>query len=442
MKMVQIKFSHWFWITLASGVLHCELTNSISTEENTEELALVRRGQSYDSRRTSEKGDGFYLQRLTPSEQEEELTTRKSVSVSHVRVEVGDNERQQTRKLMKKKIRKVAKPRRTFLEKIYAKIKEFARVTLNTRKVTNDGNKVSHSEANSFGRDNSETHSHDLIDGNQLPAASDTEQRRHSDPDTSTEQGMEEKLMEERSNVMSFSEFSDGPMPASVDTSDRPQLDNDAGLDDIETSNKARIIENSSNEVTRSGKSEEAPRSEGARARSLWLVSRPRQAKVDLSRNDNQVSGGASFSSFSQERAVLFDRETVGETGQARGEGVGVLLEWSNLIILGISVATALAFITVLVVAILYRRAKFRDSSQRECDQFSDIVSTSSRSSGSTTSTISSTRSTRSQVPDKMDIISFNAEGNLRKSAYNCDDLYSLDSDYFLSSLEDISVQI
>ena len=26
--------------------------------------------------------------------------------------------------------------------------------------------------------------------------------------------------------------------------------------------------------------------------------------------------------------------------------------------------------------------------------------------------------------------------------AYNCDDLYSLDSDYFLSSLEDISVQI
>ena len=49
----------------------------------------MRRGQSYDSHRTSEKGDGFYLQRLTPSEQEEELSTRKSVSVSHVRVEVS-----------------------------------------------------------------------------------------------------------------------------------------------------------------------------------------------------------------------------------------------------------------------------------------------------------------------------------------------------------------
>ena len=82
-----------------------------------------------------------------------------------------------------------------------------------------------------------------------------------------------------------------------------------------------------------------------------------------------------------------------------------------------------MAPVTVLVVAILYRRAKFRDSSQQECDQFSDIVSTSSRSSGSTASTISSTRSTRSQVPDKMDIISFNAEGNLRKSVSNNDDL-------------------
>lgn len=434
MKMVRIKFSHWFWITLASGILHCELTNSISTEENNEELSLVRRGQSFDSYKTSEKEDGFPRQRLTPSEEEEELTTRKSVSVSHVRVEVGDNERQQTRKLLKKKIRKIAKPRRTFLEKIYAKIKEFARVTLATRKVTNDGNKVSYFEANSFGRDNSENHSHDLIGEHQL---ADTEERRQqSDPDISAE--------EEGSNVMSFSEFSDGPMPVSVDTSDQPQLDNHAGLDDIETSNKARrIIENSSNEVTRSGKSDEASRSQEARARSLWLVSRPRQAKVDLSGNDNnQVSSGASFSSFSQERAVVFDRESVGDAGLTRGEGVGVLLEWSNLIILGISVASALAFITVLVVAILYRRAKFRDTSRRECDQFSDIVSTSSRSSASTSSTISSTRSTRSHVPDKMDIISFNAEGNLRKSVYNCDDLYSLDSDYFLSSLEDISVQI
>lgn len=160
------------------------------------------------------------------------------------------------------------------MEKIYAKIKEFARVTLATRKVTNDGNKVSHFEANSFGRDNSETHSHDLNGENQL-AATDTEKGRQSVSDISAE----EAEIEEGSNVMSFSEFSDGPMPASVDTSDQPQLDNDAGPGDIETSDKTRIIENSSNEVTRSGNSEEAPRSQEARARSLWLVSRSRSER-------------------------------------------------------------------------------------------------------------------------------------------------------------------
>ena len=160
------------------------------------------------------------------------------------------------------------------MEKIYAKIKEFARVTLATRKVTNDGNKVSYFEANSFGRDNSENHSHDLIGEHHL--ADSEERRQQSDPDTSAE----EELEEGGSNVMSFSEFSDGPMPVSVDTSDRPQVDNDVGLDDIETSNKARrIIENSSNEVTRSGKSDEASRSQEARARSLWLVSRSRSER-------------------------------------------------------------------------------------------------------------------------------------------------------------------
>ena len=164
------------------------------------------------------------------------------------------------------------------MEKIYAKIKEFARVTLATRKVTNDGNKVSHFEANSFGRDNSETHSHDLNGENQL-AATNTEKRRQSVSDISAEK---EDEREEGSNVMSFSEFSDGPMPASVDTNDQSQLDNDAGPDDIETSNKARIIENASNDFPRSEmklSSAETGRSQAARARSLWLVSRSRSER-------------------------------------------------------------------------------------------------------------------------------------------------------------------
>ena len=88
------------------------------------------------------------------------------------------------------------------MEKIYAKIKEFARVTLATRKVTNDGNKVSYFEANSFGRDNSENHSHDLIGEHHL---ADTEERRQqSDPDTSAE---EEQGIEKARRPMSINFF-------------------------------------------------------------------------------------------------------------------------------------------------------------------------------------------------------------------------------------------
>lgn len=72
---------------------------------------------------------------------------------------------------------------------------------------------------------------------------------------------------------------------------------------------------------------------------------------------------------------------------------------------------TILSYLSVLIVAVVYRRVRIR---QESCDQFSDVTSTSSRSSASTCSTISSTRSTKS-VPDRMNIISFNAEGNLRK---------------------------
>ena len=90
------------------------------------------------------------------------------------------------------------------MEKIYAKIKEFARVTLATRKVTNDGNKVSYFEANSFGRDNSENHSHDLIGEHHLADFDTEERRQQSDPDTSAE---EEQGIEKARRPMSVNFF-------------------------------------------------------------------------------------------------------------------------------------------------------------------------------------------------------------------------------------------
>ena len=65
-------------------------------------------------------------------------------------LQVG-NKKHQPAKILKKKIKKKFKSRKTFLEKIYAKIKEFARVTLATRR----GETVT--EPSTSGQDNSET---------------------------------------------------------------------------------------------------------------------------------------------------------------------------------------------------------------------------------------------------------------------------------------------
>jgi len=238
------------------------------------------------------------------------------------------------------------------------------------------------------------------------------------------------------SNVLSFNEFADGPIV--VDSNDAVNgVDNDK-MDDIENSNEVVEIVNILDDIQNSNNviQEESSRSNEARGRSLWQVARPRQGKVIESSNDNhQRSLEASYSSFTQESAVTFDQDSL---DSRNGSG---LLQWSNVIVLAVSIASAFAIITVLIAAVIYRKTRHHHS-RNNCDQFSDIVSTSSRSSASTASTISSTRSSKSNVPDKIDIISFNAEGTLRKQAYNCEDLYSLDSDYFLSSLEDISVQI
>jgi len=404
--MARILFCHWFWITLVSGLLL-----SAAAEDESEELDLVRRGHSFASHKT-EPGSSSSGQSVSVSN-----------SVSHVRVEVGNNKHQPT-KMFKKKIKKKFKSRKTFLEKIYAKIKEFARVTLATRR----GDTVT--EPSTSGQDNSETAGNQARDPGAEPQPA---LHPGTQPALSTRSGTQPAP---GANVISFSEFSPGPRQPGQ----RSQGDQAGADTEEEEEEEAKEEEEVKQEVKQEGKEAEAdeaappPRSPEARGRSLWLVARPRQLQ-----EEERVAGaeadtaGPSFASWSRERELVW--------GSGEEAGQLQLGPWSTLVILGVSGATAAAFITVLVAALLYRRAKFRAAAARHCEQLSDTVSTSSRSSASTASTISSTRS-RSSVPDKMDIISFHAEGNLRKQAYNCDDLYSLDSDYFLSSLEDISVQI
>ena len=68
---------------------------------------------------------------------------------------------------------------------------------------------------------------------------------------------------------------------------------------------------------------------------------RPRQGKVIESSNDNhQRSLEASYSSFTQESAVTFDQDSL---DSRNGSG---LLQWSNVIVLAVSIASAFAIIT------------------------------------------------------------------------------------------------
>ena len=94
-------------------------------------------------------------------------------------------------------------------------------------------------------------------------------------------------------------------------------------------------------EVKAKEAAEEAPppRSPEARGRSLWLVARPRQLQEEM-----QVAGaeadtaGPSFASWSRERELVW--------GSGEEAGQLQLGPWSTLVILGVSGATAAAFIT------------------------------------------------------------------------------------------------
>jgi len=409
--MTNLKFSHWFWITAVTVVFQGQIAANLLQESSERELHSIGSSQHRNYLETAE----FEVQ--------PEFSTSKSVSVSHVRVEVGgENHYPRLRK-----IRKIARKskKKSFLESIYSKLKEFARVSLASRRVSGRGGRPIFSGSGAAGLNNSgnsEKTSHEpiiLAELTPLTAGegetSSGRDRMSPSDDTKAEPVLlSQPKPEEPLNVMSFNDFSNGP--ELVDTNDVLENNNAAG--DIGTSNGLATVPMLNQQ----------PRSVGARGRSLWTS----EVSVSGLGGEEEESNRVSYATFTQGRAMMFEPPAVGE-----GDQGGELLAWTNLIILGVSMVTVFAFVSVLVVAILYRRAKARASSH--CDQFSDILSTSSRSSSS--STISSSRS-ELRVPDKIDNISFNSEGQLRKSNYTCDDLYSLDSDYFLSSLEDISVQI
>ena len=83
--------------------------------------AIVRRVSSFQPQR---------LGRAEKEEEDEEFSTRRSVSISRVRVEVGGKKIYKRKKNIKDTSRK--KPK-TFLDSLFSKLKSFAKVTLSSR---------------------------------------------------------------------------------------------------------------------------------------------------------------------------------------------------------------------------------------------------------------------------------------------------------------------
>jgi len=429
--MTNLKFSHWFWITAITVVFQGQLAHCIN---DSEAKLLQKESSEREAHSIGTSQPKNYLE-TAEFEDQPEFSTSKSVSVSRVRVEVGrDNLYPRLRKIRKIGRKNRKKTKKSFLESIYSKLKEFARVSLASRRVSGRGwrpSSFSGSGAaglnNTGTTENSEKTSHEpIILAEVTPGSGETSSGTETElPSDLTKDEAQPALLsqpkpEEPLNVMSFNDFSDGP--ELVDTNDVLETNNSGA--DIETSHSNGLLT-----VTMLN---QLPRSEEARGRSLWTSEAINSGKSSGPGSGEEAERSrVSFASFTQGRAMMFESAGAGDGDQGGG-----LVAWTNVIILGVSMVTVFAFVSVLIVAVLYRRAKVRASKQ--CDQFSDILSTSSRSSSSS---LSSSRSGLT-VPDKTDNISFHSEGQLRKSNYTCDDLYSLDSDYFLSSLEDISVQI
>ena len=260
---------------------------------------------------------------------------------------------------MKKKIKKRVQSRKTFLEKIYAKIKEFARITLASRRDSLSDSKNENNFLNNYvGQNNSENNSHNITETNletnerAAELGEDIEEVSDGREDNIVDEGKWNEAGHESHNVVSFNEFTDGPVIVDTHDADLKNIHNTLG-DDIEMSNNVQMIvddfSGDQGSESQDNKLVESPRSLEARGRSLW------PATVDISRHESRgkvVETGnddsdrkkgleARFQSFTQERAVIFDTDESSDHQET-----GLMLGWTNVIILGVTIATAFAFIS------------------------------------------------------------------------------------------------
>jgi len=453
--MVRSQFQHWFWITFLTG-LQCGLifsdvpdprrVNTAQSRDSDAERALVREVNSFHP--------------LKLREEEENVSTRRSVSVSRVRVEMGE------KKLLKKKKNKkqLRKKPKTFLESIYSKLQSFAKITLSTRERNeNSLNESYHRNSRLYGesesQDGSESQdsskSHDGSESNKAYESHDYSESyvgSESQNGTGSQDNSESHDVSESHYVSDSHETIREPYYGSeefhhvVESHDdgieiqaysesNDQREPHTSIEDGQSAN-SKIIENETQSLHEktvhknpsvyavshpaSTRGRTRTRSKEARGRSLWGV----DMGSEMDRlGDNIKVEEESLLSFPNERNVNENQYKMKKKSNLilDQESTIYLFEFSNIVIIVIAAGIFVALLVVLTVSLLCHHA--HKETVKACDQYSDVSSCSS------------------SIPDKT-VISYNSEGNRSKQSYLCDDLYSLDSDYFLSSLEDISVQI
>jgi len=397
------EFHHWFWITLVTGVV-CGLGSRDTAPREIlpdSERAIVEQVTSFQPLRL-----GRVKEEQERKVEEGQFLTERSVSVSKVRVEVGEKKLYNR----KKNLRRKKKPK-SLLDSLLSKLKSFAKVTLASRErketkfPESSLKKSGDSQVNLKGGNKSI-----LLNGTvHVNSDSDSQHSKQSDSDNKKTVTISESYIDSNS-------YSDRSMQVISNISD-PVSDNLKEVTNVSGQNEGIVvvagIRGNESVFDKKGRSKEA------RGRSLW-GSEERVIEEDDEKERNYED--ESNFSFSNDRTINESPIAIEKEANIilEQESRIYLLEFSNIIIIIIGVGIFIIIAAVLVTILLCRSHK---KQVKSCQQVSEVSSNCS------------------PVPQKS-VISYHSEGSRGKQSCLSDELYSLDSDYFLSSLEDISAQV
>jgi len=411
------EFHHWFWITLVTGVL-CGLGSRDTPPRETlpdSEQAIVEQVTSFQPLRL-----GRVNEEQEGKVEEGQFLTERSVSVSKVRVEVGGKKLYNR----KKNLRRKKKPK-SLLDSLLSKLKSFAKVTLASRErketefPESSLKKSGDSQVNLKGGNKSI-----LLNGTvHVNSDSDSKHSRQSDSDShhskQSDSGNKKTVTVSESYIDSHS-YSDSSMQVISNISD-PVPDNLKKVTNISGQNEGIVV------VAGIGGNESVfdkkGRSKEARGRSLWGFDSGSQERVIEEDNEKERnSEDESNFSFSNDRTVNESPIAIEKEANIilEQESRIYLLEFSNIIVIVIAVGIFIVIAVVLTTTLLCRT---HTKQVKSCQQAAEVSSNCS------------------PLPQKS-VISYNSEGSRSRQSCLSDELYSLDSDYFLSSLEDISAQV